>query len=111
MDALTRGKVKDAAQVADQDILLEAALQMHFDARHRRVPKRNVLERFRIKLAAEFAVDSHEHVLIEFCRHTLGIVVSRVKNVGVFNQVYAEQQSVARAERTPHSLEKLHSLI
>ena len=52
---------------------------------------------FRVEIGAEFAIDSRKHVLVEFRRHSLSVIVGWDKT-SRFHQVGSEQQCVPCAE-------------
>src|SRR6476661_3033329 len=67
-----------------------------------------MFERINIKAAAQLAVDAHQHVLVEGGGNALCVVVSSVENVGLFDQIKANQQRVARLQRAMHALQEHH---
>ena len=109
MDALAFLEMEAAAKVLHPDGLFIEAFQMHLNARLAPVPEGEMLKAVKIKAAAEFAIDAHEHVLVEGGGHALSVIVSGVKNVGVFDQIKADEQRVAWLQRGVHALEKCQS--
>src|SRR6185437_12435895 len=99
MDALAFFKVEAAAKVLHPDGLFVQAFQMHLNAGFAAVPQGHVLERINVKAAAQLAIDPHQHVLVEGGGHALRVVISCVENAGVFDEIKANEQRVARLKR------------
>jgi predicted transcriptional regulator of viral defense system len=62
------------------------------------VEERDVLERNRIEVAVELAIDDVQDVTVELCGDPLRVVVGRLEHLGVLDEIGAEQQPVAWAE-------------
>ena len=71
----------------------------HLDALLGGVVARRVLEPRQVKVAAELGVYPAEHVEVELGRHAPRVVVGRLQDAAVLDQVQANQERVAGAHR------------
>src|ERR1700728_1973462 len=69
---------------AQPDLLPSGAGEVHFDA--------VVLERCKIEIGAELAIDAGEQVQVEFRSHAFGIVVGAIKNVGRLGEIDSDHE-------------------
>src|SRR5579859_2434269 len=80
---------------------------MHFDALFTLVVADYMLESGQIEIAANFAVDAREYILIERRRHTDRVVVCRFQYWKRLLQVGRQQQRIISAQNGAHIPEKL----
>src|SRR4051794_39307002 len=111
VDAFTLAEWNFKADQLDLRGLVEGALEMHFDAGELGVPQGEVAEEVEIEVAAEFAVDTSENVLVEARGHAFGVVVGGEQNGCIFHQVCSEQQVVASVHVGPHSSQQIERFI
>ena len=58
-----------------------------------------MLEGGKIEIGAELAIDARQQIEIEFRGHAFGIVVGGTENLGVLDQIDADDEDRARAQR------------
>src|SRR5579864_7977537 len=97
MDGFALAEV-DAGTV-QMDLLWLCADQMHFDAALRGVEEGAMLERRKVEIGSELAIDPRQQVQIEFRRHAGGIVIGVMQDRVILDQIDADQKQRARAER------------
>ena len=73
--------------------------QAHLDPLGVGVEARDVLERVRVEVGVELAVEHAQHVAVELGGHAGGVVVGGDEAVDVLDQVGAEEEGVAGRER------------
>ncbi len=98
-DRFARREPHDEIEARDRDDLCALRDEERVDAALAGVVVRDVLERARVELSVEFAVDAREQVLVERRRQPDRVVVRALERRGVLLEVGAEQQPVAGAQR------------
>src|SRR5215468_11457554 len=97
MDGLAEPEIDGLA--VDAHFLPFQAGQMHLNAAAFAVVAGMMLERGKIEIAAEFAIDAGEQIEIELRGYPFGVVVGRTQDRDVFDQIDADHQNGALAER------------
>jgi len=85
VDALALLKWDFEADQLDLRGLVERALQVHLYARTIRIPQCNVAEEIEIEVAAEFAIDARQDILLKR-RDALGVVVGGEEGRCIFTR-------------------------
>ena len=97
MDALALRKTAFTAGPAHGEFA--PGLQVHLDARGRRVEKSHVRPVVHGKVAAQHAVDVQQQVLVEGRRHAQRVVVGCLQHVRRLEQVHPDQQAATLRRR------------
>src|SRR5260370_42575342 len=82
---------------SDMNALARFADQIHLDAAFVRIEGRVVMPLLQIEIGGEFAIGAREQVQIEFGGHARAVVVSSLKNMPIFPQIDANEQSAFTA--------------
>src|SRR6266550_2910811 len=83
------------------DRLPPPAHEMHFDATALTVVERPMAELVDIEVSRELAIDAREQVEVELRGYACGIVIGGVENVGVLDEVNANDEGRAGAQYAP----------
>src|SRR5437762_1859903 len=84
---------------------------MHLDAGASSIPEGNMPKLVHSEAAAEFTINSDQHILVESGSHSLGIIVSSVQQPGSLDQVKSQQKSIAGAQRFAHVSQEFQGLV
>src|SRR4029079_10880040 len=109
MDGLAGAEFNGGA--AHSDLLPPGAGEVHFDAPALGVVESVMLERTKIEVGAEFAVDAAEQIEIEFRSHTGGVVVGAIEDVGRLDEIDPDQESSTGAEQARGAAQKCRRLV
>ena len=60
------------------------------------IPIGNMFELIQVKISVQLAIEHREHVQVELCGDTLGIVVRRPQPIRILDQVGSQQEGAAR---------------
>ena len=99
MDGLAGCELDDVT--GNVDGLPPPAHEMHLDATALTVVERPMAERVNIEVSRELAIDTREQVEVELRRYARGIVIGRVENVGVLDEIDANDKGCACAQHAP----------
>src|ERR1035441_3379559 len=84
---------------------------MGLDARLLAVPSSDMTETIELEVSIELAIQARQNVLVKCRRNFLRIVVGGQKNPGTLGKIGAQQQSVARAQRSPDAPQNPYGLV
>ena len=90
--------------------LIGPADQMHFHAGQFRVPDRQVVERVKIEIPAELAIDASQQVLVEPGGDALCVVIGSDERRFVLDQIRPDQQQGLIAQQLPHRAQESQCL-
>src|SRR5207245_1544816 len=93
MNRVALGEVKRL--LANMYVLIALADEMHFDTLQRRVVKSVMSKIVDPEIGAQFAIGAYQQIAIEGGRHARRVVIRRVQNRRVLDQVRANQQATA----------------
>src|SRR5947209_4477922 len=110
VDALARAEMYVEVERVDSDGLRARAFQMHLDPALALVVERDVAEGAHMEVGLKLAVDARQKVQVEGGGDAERIVVGGFEDGGVFLQVRADEQPVARAEHTAHAAQEVARL-
>ena len=80
---------------ADRDALRRRAHQINLDAPQKRVVERVMREAVTIEIRARFAIGAHQQVLVERRGHAGAIIIGRVQNARVLDEIDADKKPAA----------------